>query len=164
MPAALKTPREIDHDLARRFSWAIASVAMHLEEIRYFRAKTLGISGPQLTILLAVMNLEEGQGVSVRLVAKAIHVDPSFITTQTKLLEKKGLIRRRTDENDARVVKLSASDKAYKQITSAASEEEALNEFIFGDLTNPKLDEITQQLEALKIRLEKACLKVAGGF
>ncbi|KIZ36296.1 MarR family transcriptional regulator [Rhodopseudomonas palustris] len=157
-------PPQIDHDSARRFSWAIANVAMYLEELRYFRAKTLSISGPQLTILMAVIDLEEGQGVSVRVVAKAIHVDPSFITTQTKLLEKKGLVRRRTDDTDARVVKLSLTDKAYKQIASTAGEEEALNEFIFADLTTQKLDEVTQRLNALKIRLEKACLKVEGGF
>lgn len=34
-----------NHDLARQFAWEVASINVHLEEIRYFWAKTLGISG-----------------------------------------------------------------------------------------------------------------------
>jgi DNA-binding MarR family transcriptional regulator len=110
------------------------------------------------------MDLDEGEGVSVRHVAKAMHVDSSFITTQSKLLEKKALVRRKPDPTDARVVKLSLSDKAYKSIASFAAEEQSLNDFIFEGLSNESLEDLVQQLAALKLRLEKACLKIAGGF
>jgi DNA-binding MarR family transcriptional regulator len=151
-----------DYEAARRFSWVIATVALHLEELRYVRARSLGISGPQFLILMALVDLDKGMGVSVRVVAKAIHVDPSFVTTQSKLLEKNGLVRRRIAEEDARVVQLSLTDKAYKQIASGAEAEEALNDFIFAELGSAKLDEVTDVLDGLKARLEKACLRAAS--
>src|SRR5229473_2695026 len=43
-----------NQDTIRRFTWVIASINVHLEELRYFWAKTLGISGPQWMILMLV--------------------------------------------------------------------------------------------------------------
>lgn len=164
--AEARAPRgsTIDPDLARRFATTVAGVAVFLDEIRQFRAKSLGISGPQFALLMAVMDLEQGDGVSIRHVAKAVHVDPSFITTQSKLLEKKGLVRRQVDSHDARVVKLSLSDKAYKQIAGLAADERALNSFIFEELSVEDLEQLTSQLGDLQNRLEKATIKLASGL
>lgn len=164
--AEARAPRgsTIDPDLARRFATTVASVAVFLDEIRQFRAKSLGISGPQFALLMAVMDLEQGDGVSIRHVAKAVHVDPSFITTQSKLLEKKGLVRRQVDSHDARVVKLSLSDKAYKQIAGLATDERALNSFIFEEISGEELEQLTSQLGDLQNRLEKATVKLASGL
>ncbi|QLH69745.1 MarR family winged helix-turn-helix transcriptional regulator [Rhodopseudomonas palustris] len=164
--AEARAPRgsTIDPDLARRFATTVASVTVFLDEIRQFRAKSLGISGPQFALLMAVMDLEQGDGVSIRHVAKAVHVDPSFITTQSKLLEKKGLVRRQVDSHDARVVKLSLSDKAYKQIAALATDERDLNSFIFEDISGDALEQLTSQLGDLQNRLEKATVKLASGL
>lgn len=150
-----------NHDLAKRFAWEVASINVHLEEIRYFWAKTLGISGPQWMILMALADLDQGEGVSVKVVSKMLHVDPSFVTTQSKMLEKKGFMRRRTSEDDARVVQMSLTDKTYKQIASLASQQESLNDFIFAEFGNRELAELTGKLGQLKNRLEKASLKAA---
>lgn len=164
--AEARAPRgsTIDPDLARRFATTVASVTVFLDEIRQFRAKSLGISGPQFALLMAVMDLEQGDGVSIRHVAKAVHVDPSFITTQSKLLEKKGLVRRQVDSHDARVVKLSLSDKAYKQIAALTTDERDLNSFIFEDISGEALEQLTSQLGDLQNRLEKATVKLASGL
>ena len=153
-----------NQDAARRFSWEIASISMHLEEIRYFWAKTLGISGPQWMILMALADLDKADGVPVNVVSKLLHVDPSFVTTQSKLLEKKGFIRRQASSEDARVVKMSLTDKTYKHLASLASQQESLNEFIFAEFSAGEMDELNGKLASLKKRLEKACLKVAVDF
>jgi DNA-binding MarR family transcriptional regulator len=150
-----------NQDTVRRFAWEIVSINVHLQEIRYFWAKTLGISGPQWMILMALADLDQGDGVPVKVVSKMLHVDPSFVTTQSKMLEKKGFMRRKTSEEDARVVQMSLTDKSYKHIASLASQQEALNEFIFAELGDRELTEFTDKLALLKNRLEKACLKVA---
>jgi DNA-binding MarR family transcriptional regulator len=150
-----------NQDLVRRFAWEVASINVHLEEIRYFWAKTLGISGPQWMILMAAADLDQGEGVSVKEVSKMLHVDPSFVTTQSKMLEKKGFMRRRTSDEDARVVQMSLTDKTYKHIASLASRQESLNDFIFAEFGNRELAELTGKLGRLKDRLEKACLKAA---
>jgi MarR family transcriptional regulator, organic hydroperoxide resistance regulator len=149
-----------NQDTIRRFTWVIASINVHLEELRYFWAKTLGISGPQWMILMALADLDEKDGVPVNAVSKKLHVDSSFITTQSKLLEKKGFLRRKTSAEDARIVLMSLTDKTYKHLSGLAAQQEALNEFIFTELNDKQLGELTDTLNALKNRLEKACLKV----
>ena len=120
-----------NHDIARQFAWEIAAINVHLQEIRYFWAKALGVSGPQWMILMALADMDQGDGVPVNVVSKKLHVDSSFVTTQSKLLEKKGFLRRKTSTEDARVVQMSLTDKTYKQLTALASQQENLNEFIF---------------------------------
>src|ERR1700719_4975724 len=149
-----------NQDVIRRFTWAIAAIGVHLEELRYFWAKTLGISGPQWMILMALADMDEDDGVPVNVVSKKLHVDSSFVTTQSKLLEKGGFIRRKTSTEDARIVQMSLTDKTYKHLASLAAQQEALNEFIFAELSDRQLDELINTLSGLKNRLEKARLKV----
>jgi DNA-binding MarR family transcriptional regulator len=153
-----------NHDIARQFAWEIAAINVHLQEIRYFWAKALGVSGPQWMILMALADLDQGDGVSVKVVSKMLHVDPSFVTTQSKMLEKKGFMRRKTSGEDARVVQMSLTDKTYKYIAGLASQQEELNNFIFGEFSERELNEFTNKLASLKSRLEKACLKVEMGI
>jgi MarR family transcriptional regulator, organic hydroperoxide resistance regulator len=153
-----------DQDAVRRFSWEIASISAHLEELRQFWAKTLGISGPQWMIVVALADHDQGDGVPVNAVSKLLHVDPSFVTTQSKLLEKKGFVRRKTSAEDARIVQMSLTDKTRKHLTSLASQQEDLNEFIFAEFGERELNDLTGKLGALKRRLEKAVLKVVVDF
>jgi DNA-binding MarR family transcriptional regulator len=149
---------------AQQLAWEIAAITVHLQEIRYFWAKTLGISGPQWAILMALADLDEGEGVPVKVVSKMLHVDPSFVTTQSKMLEKKGFMRRKTAKVDARVVQMSLTDKTYKHIASLAAQQEELSNFIFEEFSDRELSDFTGKLAALKSRLEKASLKVAMGI
>ena len=149
-----------NQDAVRRFTWVIASINVHLEELRYFWAKTLGISGPQWMILMALVDLDQEDGVPVNAVSKKLHVDPSFVTTQSKILEKKGFLHRKTSREDARIVQMSLTDKTYKHLAGLASQQEALNDFIFAELNERELDDLNSKLTALQRRLEKATLKV----
>ena len=153
-----------DQDAIRRFSWEIASISAHLEELRHFWAKTLGISGPQWMIVVALADHDQGDGVAVNVVSKMLHVDPSFVTTQSKLLEKKGFVRRKPAAEDARIVKMSLTDKTRKHLATLASQQETLNEFIFAEFSNSEMTELTDKLGTLKRRLEKATLKVVVDF
>lgn len=81
------------------------------------------------------------------------------MTTQSKLLEKKGLLHRKTSAEDARIVRMSLSGKAYKHIAELAAQQDALNEFIFSELSDQQLGDLTDTLTMLKNRLEKATFK-----
>ena len=149
-----------NQEAARQFAWAIAAVNFHLQEISNFWARALGISGPQWMILMTLADLDRGEGSSVKAVSKMLYVDPSFVTTQSKLLEKKGLVRRRTSEDDARVVQMSLTDKSYKHLASLASQQDNLNDFIFTEIDGRELAELTDKLMQLKSRLQKASVKI----
>ena len=159
--ASLGSTTRKNQDVIRRFAWSIASISVHLEELRYFWGKALGISGPQWMILMALAEIDQADGVAVNVVSKKLHVDSSFITTQSKMLEKKGFIRRKTSTEDARIVQMSLTDKTYKHLAALASQQETLSEFIFAELDNGELEDLTDKLAALQNKLEKACMKVA---
>jgi DNA-binding MarR family transcriptional regulator len=150
-----------NQDQVRNFMWEIASINVHLEELRQFWARTLGISGPQWMIVMALSDLDKDDGVPVNVVSRLLHVDPSFVTTQSKLLEKKGFLRRKTSASDARVVQMSLTDKTRKHLAGLAARQEALNEFIFEEFDHRDLADFTAKLAALKTRLEKARLMIA---
>src|SRR5258707_12271333 len=105
-PASSGRTTNKNQDLIRRFTWVIASMSVHLEELRYFWGKALGISGPQWMLLMALAEIDQDDGVPVNVVSKKLHVDSSFVTTQSKMLEKKGFIRRKTSTDDARIVQM----------------------------------------------------------
>ncbi|MBR0829496.1 MarR family transcriptional regulator [Bradyrhizobium manausense] len=153
-----------NHDLIKRFTWEIASISVYLEELRQFWAKAIGISGPQWMILMAISDLDKDDGIPVNAVSKMLHVDASFVTTQSKLLEKKGFLRRKPSPTDARVVRLSLTDKTHKHLAILAAQHEAIDEFVFAEFGEHELVELTDKLAALKNRLEKARLKVAVDF
>ena len=142
-----------NQDVVKRFSWEVASINVYLQELRYFWAKALGISGPQWMILMALADLDEKDGVPVNVVSKKLHVDSSFVTTQSKLLEKKGFLRRKTSADYARIVQMSLTDKTYKHLAGLAARQEALNAFIFAELSDKQLNELINTLSGLNTRL-----------
>jgi MarR family transcriptional regulator, organic hydroperoxide resistance regulator len=157
----LNKPNVGNQDLIKRVGWEIASISVYLDELRRFWAKALGISGPQWMILMALSDLDKDDGVPVNVVSKMLHVDPSFVTTQSKLLEKKGLLRRKPSPTDARVVRMSLTDKTYKHLANLTAQQEAVDTFIFEEFAAGELADFTAKLTALKNRLEKARLKIA---
>ncbi|WP_409410913.1 MarR family winged helix-turn-helix transcriptional regulator [Bradyrhizobium sp. sBnM-33] len=140
-------------EVIRRFVWEIRSINLCLEGLRQFQANVLGITGPQWMILMALADLDRENGVPVNVVSQLMHVDPSFVTTQSKLLEKKGFLRRKPSTSDARVVQMSLTDKTYKHLASVAAQQEALDEFVFGDSGVHELTELANRLTALRHRL-----------
>jgi DNA-binding MarR family transcriptional regulator len=115
-------------------------------------------------ILMAVAELDQGEGIPVNAVSRMLHVDSSFVTTQSKLLEKKGFMRRKPAPDDARVVRMSLTDKTYKQLASLEAQQDAINDFIFEEFNEGDLITFTDKLAALKTRIEKACMKVSLGI
>lgn len=150
--------------LADRFSWANLAIVSHSQAIREVWAQKLGVSGPQWSMLMAIAELDRGAGVSVKAVAKLLLVDPSFVTTQSKGLEKKRLVQRRTSHDDARVVQMSLTDRTQKFLDELRSQQEELQKFIFAEFNEKELSDLTHKLSGLIERFEKASAKLRMGL
>jgi DNA-binding MarR family transcriptional regulator len=150
-----------DDLLVREFIWNINSINAYLESIRSNWAKALGITSPQWMILIAVRDMDQSKGVSVRDVSSRLHVDPSFVTTQSKKLEKHGFVRRINSKEDARVVLMSLTDKAHKQISSLYSRQADADNLVFADFSDQTLRDFIKNLSTLKERLAKAAQVIA---
>lgn len=142
----------------KQFAWEIGSISVYLAEIHQIWASTLGISHPQLKILMA---LSKDDGLAVNVVAKMLHVEPSFVTTQSKALEKKEFLYRRPSSVDGRVVQLSLAERTHQQLESLAERQIAIDEFIFKDFAVEERSNFIAMLGILKLRIEKARQRAA---
>jgi DNA-binding MarR family transcriptional regulator len=151
-----------DYGLSHQIIWDFVSISNHLEDIRRSWAKLFGISGSQWLILMAINDLDEGGGVSVGDVSAKIHAVSTFVTTQTKILEKLGLVIRVSSTVDARVVLMSLSPTARQQIADLSARWEALHSFIFRDFDAQSMSDVKDKLEMLKKRAKTAVARVTS--
>lgn len=150
-----------DQHVVRTPGSDIASICTHLEELRRCWAKTLGITGPQWMIISVLAETNNCEGLPVKAVSKELQVDPSFVATQSKLLEKQGLLLRKPSIGGGRAVSLSLTDEARGRVFGLASYQKALNEFVFSGFGADEPGGLTGRHSVLKKRLEDARLKVA---
>ncbi|MGX1350866.1 DNA-binding MarR family transcriptional regulator [Bradyrhizobium elkanii] len=147
----------------RPFMWEIRSISAWLEELARSRADVLGITGPQWMILMAVAYLGKENGVPVNMVSKLMHVDPSFVTTHSKPLEKNGFLRRKHCASDARVVQMTLTAKTRKRLASLAGQE-ALDELASDEFGVNGSSEFIAKLAAVRRRLEKVYRESGSGL
>jgi DNA-binding MarR family transcriptional regulator len=79
-----------------RLLWALDH-ALHKRSKRM--TKTAGVTGPQRLVIRIVTRFP---GITAGQIAALLHVHPSTLTGVLGRLERKGLVRRRPDERDAR--------------------------------------------------------------
>lgn len=144
-----------------RLTWEITAIQAHLEKIQRVWARVLGISRSQWMILMAISDLDEGNGVPVKAVAKLLRVHGSFVTTQANLLEKIKLVRRRPCRMDGRIVRLFLSDRALKLLARESERNQAVTDSVFTDFEEGELNKLVTQLTLLARRLEKARLRLS---
>ena len=149
-----------DYGLSHQIIWDFVAISNHLEDIRRSWAKLFGISGSQWLIVMAINDLDQGGGVSVGEVSAKIHAVSTFVTTQTKILEKLGLVIRQTSTADGRVVLMSLSPLARQQIADLSARWEALHAFIFRDFDAQSMSDVKNKLEMLKKRAKVAVARV----
>lgn len=149
-----------DGALMRRFGWEVVAISLHLDRLHSFQAHALGISVPQFKIVATLAHA--GARMPVTAVSKVLHVAPSFVTTQSKALEKRGLICREPSADDARIVNMSLTAKAHALLNALASQQRIVDDFISVEFGSGELEALTGKLAVLKRKLEKACLKVAA--
>ena len=153
-----------DQHFIGRLGRDIDLIGTYLEELGHNWAKTLGISDPQWRIILVLADSDNGEGVPVKVVSRILNVEPSFITTQSKLLEKKGLIHRKASQDDGRIVNMSLTDATSAHLAGLAAQRGALSEYILADFEPRELEDLSSKLSSLKTKLQKACLKLAANL
>lgn len=140
---------------AARFCDDMIAIEASLAEIRYHLASKLAVSGPQWIVLSVLEDRDAGAGVSVREVARSMSVDPSFVTTQSKLLERQGLVRRDRAAEDGRVILMSLTALARSRLEAIALERARMKSFMFRELDGGALDEFLDRLSKVRDNVRK---------
>lgn len=137
--------------------WSIRGIHSLFEAIHATWAKHIGVNTPQLIILFALRDFDDhGTGLPVKEVARIIGVDPAFVTTQSKQLGVNGFVSRNASSEDARVVRLSLTEKSLKQLAALSVRQRKINTYIFSEFSETGVQALGMKVIALKNRMEKA--------
>jgi DNA-binding MarR family transcriptional regulator len=92
-------------------------MAERFEEARDFWARTLGAAGPQWMILAALAEFGQEGRMPIDALSERLQVNASFVTAQSRALERKGYLRREEPSpQEAGIVLLSLTDKAREAL------------------------------------------------
>lgn len=91
-----------------------------MTDVKATWAGKLGLSAPQLNMLVAISEADDEVGISVKSVAELLRVERTFVTAQSKILIARGLLQKRSSRADKRMVHLSLTPKARIQLASLA--------------------------------------------
>lgn len=137
-----------DHFL-RRLLYDFFTVSAHLETMKRYLGKRLGLTGPQYTIMMAVAELQGKTGVSVGRVGEYLHVTGTFVTIESGKLHKKGLMKKLPDLQDGRVSLLSLAPKGVEALESLFPELQQINDVFFELGSRGEFERLCKTLEKL---------------
>lgn len=149
------TKKESEH-LLRTILWDFFSITRHLDKIRTYWGGMIGITGPQWNILMAIDHLDEGKGVSVGEIANKLHVNSTFVTAQTKIMENFGHLQRLTSESDRRVILVSLTQSSINELNGFYKQRKQVNGMVFGNFSAREFRRLADQIEGIRVRVEQA--------
>lgn len=109
----------------------------------------VGGQGKLLSILL------ENPGISQKTLAELLHVRPQTLGEQLVRLESTGLIERRTNSYDKRVINIFITESGTASAKSLSEKSDETIAKIFADMEDNELDELLTLVQKLNASIEK---------
>lgn len=155
--------RKADDKLLNQICRDISAISIYMMRVAEHLGQRIGISGPQGMILTTIEELSDSRGLSVKAVAALLHVDASFVSAQSKMLESRNLIRRRRLLDDRRVTRLFLTESASTYLARLSRTRARMRECICADLDHEAFSELSSTLSGLRDRVRREMLKIAVG-
>lgn len=144
----------------RQMIYDLFTVSVGMDAVRGALANTLGVSGPQYSILMAIARLQGAEGVAVSRVAGQLHVTGPFVTVEAGKLARRGLVEKRRNPNDGRGVLLRLSAEGEDRLTALAPAVRAVNDRFFGALDRAEFLSLAR-IAAVLVRDSGAAVAIA---
>jgi len=117
----------------------------------------IGLGHGQVPVLMDLHHFGEmGQNT----LAEKVHVTPATMSGTLKRMERDGVIRRRSDENDARVSLVSLTEKGETLVAKAHELFLIMDEQMFANVPDEECERILELMQTVQENLEKA---IQGG-
>lgn len=116
----------------------------------------LGITGVQHHLLTAVQRKGGVTGISVTELAGYLHRSGAFVTIESGKLVKLGLMHKRPDKHDRRLVRLSLSDEGHRRLADLAALQRTVNDMIFAGFSSEQFRVFAANIQAVLANAEQA--------
>jgi len=113
------------------------TVAERVAMLRAHFGREVGITGPQYTLLMAVLQLGDGVGVPPRAVADHLRVTRAFVALEAGRLVRAGVLAKRANPADGRSNLLSLTPRGRRMLDRLIPEVRAVNDLFFAGLDAP---------------------------
>ena len=137
MPATVSRAPLLKGGSDQKFRTVVAdlfTISTRMEIVREHLGRRMGISGPQYSIVVAVAHLQGRDGISVSVLAQALHVSSAFVATEGGKLVQRKLLLKRTNPLDRRGVLLSVAPAGRLAVDRVSAEIRTVNDLFFGAL------------------------------
>jgi DNA-binding MarR family transcriptional regulator len=110
--------------------------ASRAQEVRGLLAQSIGLTGIELAVLIAIMHLRRTEGkIGINEIAYHLHLSGAFVTNEVNKLVAAGLIIKTPNPNDRRRVILEATGDALKRLELVAEVLRPVNDTWFEPLS-----------------------------
>jgi MarR family transcriptional regulator, organic hydroperoxide resistance regulator len=146
----------------RQMVYDLFTISTHMQSVRNHMASRIGISGPQYSILMAIAEMQNEIGVSVKRVAEHLHVSGAFVTAEAGKMLKLGYLEKRPNPEDRRGVRLTLSAKGTEETGLILPELCSINDVFFGGLDKNDFEGLADIAANMIAPAEEALRKTTG--
>ena len=145
--------------LFREMVTDLITISLTMESVRAKLGERIGITGPQYSILVAILRMRHGEHVRVRDVAAYLHVSAAFVTAEAGKLAQRGLLRKLPSTSDGRSRLLSLTRQGEAQLERLTPDIREVNNRFFASLDRSDFVCLSRIARAL-VKDSKAALEV----
>ena len=146
----------------RRLIARLLLVEERLRHARVYLGRLAGLSGPQYSLLMAVVYLQGERGIAVQSLARDLRVTSAFIAAESRRLLERGLLAKRPNPHDSRSTLITVTPAGRRAIDHLVPEVRAVNDLFFGHLTRPAFAAAKRVLEQLTEGSRRAIAHIAA--
>jgi len=133
----------------RHLLYGLLTIGDRLEVGRGRFGRRIGVSGPQYSILMAIVERGAAHGVGVSALADALHVSAPYITNETTKLIARGLVEKRVNPADGRGALLTLTEDGRKSLHRLTPALRLGNNIFFRSLSKKQFRELCRMVDAL---------------
>ncbi len=121
----------------------------------YRRAGTMGIKHSEFGLLMMICHHSGEDGIKVSEISNLMKVTSPTVTQSVTALEARGLVRRRMDPFDRRIIKVSLTDKGREMARQAQQDMIDAFSTVVMQLGDEKSEQLAELLEQMSVIIER---------
>jgi MarR family transcriptional regulator, organic hydroperoxide resistance regulator len=143
-------------DRLRAMLHALFVTAARFEDVRGAFGRRIGASGPQYTILAAIAERQNDEGIGIGALADHLHVAPSHITTEVNKLAALGLVEKRANPRDGRGVLVRLTRAGEAALDKLGPFRREINDLLFDAIDRAEFQTLARVFERFLVNTERA--------
>jgi MarR family transcriptional regulator, organic hydroperoxide resistance regulator len=135
MKRTIAGPTELGDSEFREFIAELFAAAAGMQALRRAIARSIGLSGAEFAVLLAIWRLERPGPIGIKGLAEHLHVSGPHITDEVKRLVRLRYLEKSPDPADMRALSLKLTKQGAKLLASLAPALDEINRHLFEGMT-----------------------------